>query len=325
MNATFLSVLFFTGVLSLTGCKESPNEPAENQAPSLPKGGFPADLSVDQPVSLDLSWKSTEPDGDSLFYDVYFGTEKTNLTLLRSRIPDTSLALRGLPRKTTCFWQVVAIDQKGLRTPGPVWQFSTITEFPYGSFTYDGFTYRTIRIGNLEWTVDNLRTTHYNDGRSLTHQPDPTYWWLDNIPVYCAYGNDKNLVPEYGYLYNGITVQINKIAPKGWRIPTLEDWKSLISFVADSVHAGTKLKSEMNWTESGAGTDRFGFTVLPAGIRFGDGTFRWVTTEGYFWTATKVGGTSSYYAVNFSSFKKECTIYIHGKTDGMSIRLVRDL
>jgi hypothetical protein len=46
----------------------------ENSAPTAPNTPFPISGSVDQELSLTLSWESVDPDGDQLVFDVYFGT-----------------------------------------------------------------------------------------------------------------------------------------------------------------------------------------------------------------------------------------------------------
>jgi len=40
----------------------------------------------------------------------------------------------------------------------------------------DGNIYQTIKIGDQIWTVENLRTTHYNDGNPITLDTDSATW-----------------------------------------------------------------------------------------------------------------------------------------------------
>ena len=40
----------------------------------------------------------------------------------------------------------------------------------------DGNVYQSVRIGNQVWTVENLKTTQYNDGTPIMHVPDSATW-----------------------------------------------------------------------------------------------------------------------------------------------------
>lgn len=88
----------------------------------------------------------------------------------------------------------------------------------YGYFTdpRDGYTYKTIKIGNQIWLAENLK---------FLPQIGNGYF------VYNYYGNNVSEAKEtqnykkYGVLYNMNAAAI--ACPFGWRIPTDEDWKEL--------------------------------------------------------------------------------------------------
>ena len=74
-----------------------------------------------------LSWSSGDPDPDNtLTYDVYFGI-KGALTLVSSRQVAAAYVPGALQLAATYEWKVVARDNYGAETSGPVWSFSTIT------------------------------------------------------------------------------------------------------------------------------------------------------------------------------------------------------
>jgi hypothetical protein len=76
-----------------------------------------------------LSWSGGDPDaGDAVTYDVYFGTGDPP-PLLQSGRPHSNLAVT-LAAATHYYWQVVARDDHGAETAGPLWEFTT------GSDTY---------------------------------------------------------------------------------------------------------------------------------------------------------------------------------------------
>jgi uncharacterized protein (TIGR02145 family) len=56
----------------------------------------------------------------------------------------------------------------------------------------DGNIYDTVKIGDQVWTVQNLATTHYNDGTSILNVLGNTAWGTLTTGAYCAYANDEN-------------------------------------------------------------------------------------------------------------------------------------
>jgi len=57
----------------------------------------------------------------------------------------------------------------------------------------DGNTYNIIKIGVQYWTVENLRTTKYNDGTPITFIDNKSAWSRadDNkTPAYCFYNDE---------------------------------------------------------------------------------------------------------------------------------------
>ena len=134
-------------------------------------------------------------------------------------------------------------------------------DFAYGSMTdpRDGIVYKTTTIGGQVWMAENL---NYFDieGAASSIKNDWCYW---DKPENCE---------SAGRLYTWTVAQ--RICPEGWRLPTNEDWRALLTAVgADSVNeilwtGSSKLKSISGWENDGSGTDDFGFTALPAGKRF---------------------------------------------------------
>jgi len=95
-----------------------------NSRPSIPNDPNPADGATDVPINVTLSWSCSDPDGDTLTYDIYFGTSTTPL-LVKSDHTSTTYNPRTLDFGTTYYWKIVAKDGKGGVTEGPVWSFTT--------------------------------------------------------------------------------------------------------------------------------------------------------------------------------------------------------
>jgi uncharacterized protein (TIGR02145 family) len=122
----------------------------------------------------------------------------------------------------------------------------------------DGNRYKTVVIGSQTWMAENL---NYDVGED------------DIFSIVDCYDCDK-----YGRLYDWETAM--KVCPKGWHLPTNEEWETLIKYVggtrcydpyvfsqvcSDINYAGRKLKARNGWNEGGDGTDDYGFSALPGG------------------------------------------------------------
>ena len=153
----------------------------------------------------------------------------------------------------------------------------------------DGNIYKTIKIGNQVWMAENLKTTKYTDGTPITLYSFDEFginWGNLNEEVgYYQWASTEdlnNVIDEelpldyYGAMYNHFALISGKLAPKGWRIPTAEDFKVLEAFLASEGHSGneaTVLKSETGWLpSSGTGTNLYGFNGLPNGYVSAGGT-----------------------------------------------------
>ncbi len=95
-----------------------------NNPPNQPANPGPSNGALNQPVNSTLSWICSDPNGDPLTYDVYFGTAN-NPPLTASNQSNTSYSPGALNNNTTYYWKIVAKDNQGATTAGPVWNFST--------------------------------------------------------------------------------------------------------------------------------------------------------------------------------------------------------
>ena len=55
---------------------------------------------------------------------------------------------------------------------------------------YDGNQYDTIQIGTQIWTIQNLKTTHYNDGVAIPNVEGNTAWAALTTGALCAFNNE---------------------------------------------------------------------------------------------------------------------------------------
>lgn len=97
-----------------------------NHEPNLPNTPVPAQDAADQELSVQLSWAGGDPDGDAVVYDVYLDVGNVlPATRVANHQAGTTFNPGTLAASTTYSWKVVAFDEHGLSTPGPVWRFTT--------------------------------------------------------------------------------------------------------------------------------------------------------------------------------------------------------
>jgi uncharacterized protein (TIGR02145 family) len=201
----------------------------------------------------------------------------------------------------------------------------------------DGKVYPTVQIGDQCWMAKNL-----NIGAKITGITEQSNNGV--IEKYC-YGDDDANCNTYGGLYqwaemvqylNGATNtatwspvptgNVHGLCPTGWHIPSDAEWTTLTTYLGGESVAGGKLKEAgtTHWqTPNEGATNESGFTALPAGYRYNDGTFSNIGNFGYWWSSTE-NYTSSAWRRN--------VIYSYGivyrigssKSYGFSVRCLRD-
>lgn len=191
----------------------------------------------------------------------------------------------------------------------------------------DGNTYKTVRIGDQTWMAENLKTTTFSDGTDIPVVSDTTGWSVLNTPGLCWYNNDgDSLKMIFGALYNFYAVGSGKLCPAGWHVPTGDDWQKLRDFLGDTLTGGGKLKEEgiLHWKAPNTGADNTtGFTALPAGIRYFEGSFNSLSYFTSFWSSTEYDSNKSWY---FSLYYSDAAAQMNktSKKDGFSVRCIED-
>ena len=210
-----------------------------------------------------------------------------------------------------------------------VWHFYDSKEshmnpaFAYGEMTdpRDGKVYKTTQIGGKTWMAENL---NYFDieGAASSIKNDWCYW---DKPENCE---------SAGRLYTWKVAK--RVCPEGWRLPTKADWESLLQEVgADSLNeilwkGSSKLKSLNGWENEGSGTDDFGFTAFPAGMKFTTRTQDGFTYHGcssLMWAATEADGDAAdslAYHMYLDCSNDNAIVNTVKKINGLSVRCVKD-
>ena len=160
----------------------------------------------------------------------------------------------------------------------------------------DNNSYGVALIGDLYWMTENLR---YADSVSTKNLAGNT--WCHEDDAKCE---------KYGRLYSwtaaldfdkkfnsasvGYVSSTKGICPNGWRIPSGNDWLSLVNYVETNnggEGSGTSLKSTETWSASDEvrkPTNRFGFGAKASGRRNNDGeTFMSTGRIAFFWSSNE--------------------------------------
>nr|NQU91849.1 hypothetical protein [Bacteroidota bacterium] len=280
----------------------------ENMPPEPPTSPNPENGAENQPIEIDLSWTCTDPEGDPLTYDIYFGIEAAP-PQVATGILDTFYTPATLAYSTIYHWKIIAHDNQGNSTEGGIWSFSTMTDpnWQCGDTIVDirdEQKYATVQIGEQCWMAENL-----NMGTRINGESNQT----DNsmIEKYC-YGDDPANCTTYGGLYqwNEImqyttTQGVQGICMEGWHLPTDNEWKILEGTVDSQypvgdpewndtgyrgLDAGGNLKETgtTHWYSSNTGaTNSSGFTALPGGNRNTSWSFDSVGYRGYWWSSSQ--------------------------------------
>ena len=100
-----------------------------NRPPKTPSNPSPYNGKIAVTLNPTLSWNDSDPDGDPLTYDVYFGTT-SNPPLIKSGVTSKSYKVSNLSESKTYYWKIVAKDDHDHSTTGPVWHFTTVSAPP---------------------------------------------------------------------------------------------------------------------------------------------------------------------------------------------------
>jgi uncharacterized protein (TIGR02145 family) len=126
------------------------------------------------------------------------------------------------------------------------------------------------------------------------------------------------------------------VCPKGWHLPTKEEWKKLVEPIASGVEdlttywsylgASVELKTADGWKEystSTSGTNASGFSALPAGFMYIGEFFRSKGIGTFFWSSSVYGSDKSY-CLRLQHDDDSALLWGEWKKNGFSVRCVKD-
>lgn len=206
-----------------------------------------------------------------------------------------------------------------------------VTSFGWSTSSETAESSEEITIGKQVWMTENLNVDTFRNGDPIPHARTNIEWeraMEKGEPAWCYYDNDPANGEKYGKLYNWYAVNDPRgLAPEGWKIPSVEDWSRLRDFLGGDSVAGKKMKFTDFWAdhqgESGNGTNESGFSGLPGGLRYGDGSFEDAGHVGFWWLSPSHPTDYPRYRILSKN-----TDGAHGgfgnKERGLSVRCLRD-
>ncbi|MFN4909931.1 MAG: fibrobacter succinogenes major paralogous domain-containing protein [Flavobacteriales bacterium] len=185
----------------------------------------------------------------------------------------------------------------------------------------------TVTIGTQVWSTTNLDVERFLNGDLISEAKTQEQWMEANTkgqPAWCYFENNPSNGQKYGRLYNWFAViDPRGLAPKGFRIPTDQDWGDLMATLGGDSIAGIKMKATEGWSNQGNGNNQAKFYGLPGGDRNSMGWFLFLGYYGGWWSASEaVPGFPVRYYLDYGP--TSLYRYVGNAQGGCSIRLIRN-
>ena len=180
-----------------------------------------------------------------------------------------------------------------------------------------------VEIGDQIWMKYDLYVNTFRNGDTIYNAITNKEWEVagDNKKAaWCFYKIKNNNRLKFGKLYNWYAVNDPcGLAPKGYHIPSYNEWKKLMKNLGGVYVAGKKMKSIEAWYDS---NNESGFSALPGGSRNYNG-FNYVGVFGNWWTSSESGETHAVYFNLYigSNILNQGSDY---KSSGYSVRCLKN-
>ncbi|MFH0756239.1 MAG: FISUMP domain-containing protein [Bacteroidota bacterium] len=256
--------------------------------------------------------------------------------------------ITGLAPYTAYYVRAFASNSEGT-TYGEQLQLRTLSASDATVTDIDGNVYQTIRFGEQIWMKENLKTTRYANGISISYMESAADWagLGPDGKAYCWYDNSMENRDIYGGLYtwaaamNGAAGSITNpsgiqgVCPDGWHLPSNSEWMDLEIYLGltesvvedlqrEETVVGGKMKEEgtSHWNSPNTGaTNSSGFSALPAGY-MGNGGPEEIGKTTRFWSASEFNNSYAWIrTLNFDHASVSLNEY--DKYQGISVRCVQ--
>lgn len=205
----------------------------------------------------------------------------------------------------------------------------------------DGNIYETISINDQCWMKESLKTTKYNNGVSILNLISQQDWASTNFGAYVCYNNNSSNCDEYGALYNFYAVEAGNLCPVGWRVPTRNDFESLMNSIVDDRYytphcsmdpngyycggswseGGYEIKDSVAWNDNSNNVSEF--KIIPGGFVTGEEHFG-LNISNRIWTSSVKDISSAPFFLRVDKSSSLVEISYNGPyEEGNSVRCIK--
>ncbi|MBK8806434.1 MAG: PKD domain-containing protein [Bacteroidales bacterium] len=217
-------------------------------------------------------------------------------------------------------------------------------------FDIEGNLYPLALFGNQVWMTKNIESSKLNDGTEIVFNSDGN--WPDfTVPAYTLIG-----APSLKYVYNWYTLQSNKICPKGYHVPSDDEWSQLENNLIKNGYnyddskdddgdretqnkiaksMATNSSWNFNANEGVVGNTDFpqkmnssGFSATPDGARVNSNNqpyLIWVNESTFWWSSTTSNTANNIAFIRYLNYADDSMLRTERqKNYGLSIRCVKD-
>ena len=130
---------------------------------------------------------------------------------------------------------------------------------------------KSVQVGDQTWMTQNIDVSKFRNGDPILEANDAKKWQqasLNSTPAWC-YAMEGH--PEFGKLYNSFAINDPRgLVPKGWHIPTVDEWNTLYKFLGGNDQILNKISSKVGWQHpSNDANNSTGLSMRPTGWRSG--------------------------------------------------------
>ena len=193
--------------------------------------------------------------------------------------------------------------------------------------------YRIVTIGDQTWMAENLNYADsvntpslkgsswcYNNNDEACALFGRLYTWAAAIDSVALANDPEN--PQTCGMDTSCTLpdNIQGICPDGWRLPTKLELEDLAGGIAP-MHAGEYLKTRTGWGSGKGGSDTYGFSALPTGLRNSSGKFTMMEERAIFMSETVYG--KEVQVLILYDYTEHGSLGVSSKDSGLSIRCIK--
>lgn len=186
--------------------------------------------------------------------------------------------------------------------------------------------YQTVTIGTQTWLSENLDVRVFLNGDPIPEVKSAEEWKMAGInrkPAWCYYNNN----PDNGKLYNWFAVHDKRgLAPKGWHVPTYDEFEKMIKYLGGDEIAPNKLIAGAAWKISIPGNTESGFNGMPCKWRTGEGKFTDDFISEGWWTSSYKNyiDAATLYMLYYANTAMDLSIQGSDKKLGASVRCIKN-